>query len=65
MATPGAGYAPIRQDAFTLPKGRWVRIEQELVLNTPGQADGIARLWLDGDLKAEGTGLKLREMKTR
>jgi hypothetical protein len=30
------------------PVGRWVTIEQELVLNEPGQENGIARLWVDG-----------------
>jgi hypothetical protein len=36
-----------------LPRGRWVRVDQEVVLNTPKQADGIARLWFDGKLEAE------------
>ncbi len=58
VATPGSGYTAT-QKGFTLPKGRWVLIEQELVLNAPGQADGVARLWLDGDLKAESGGLML------
>jgi Polysaccharide lyase 14 len=57
-ATAGAGYKPV-QKGFTLPKGRWVEIEQELVLNTAGKADGVARLWLDGDLKADSGGLML------
>jgi len=30
--------------------GRWTRIEQEAVLNTPGQANGKLRLWVDGKL---------------
>ncbi len=60
VAAAGAGYAPITQDGFPLPKGRWVRIEQEIVLNTPGEADGVVRLWLDGDLKGESTNMVLR-----
>lgn len=33
---------------FTFPRGRWVSVEVETILNTPGRADGIARLWIDG-----------------
>lgn len=33
-----------------LEPGRWTRIEQEAVLNTPGQANGKLRLWVDGKL---------------
>jgi hypothetical protein len=61
VAPPGSGYAPVTQKGFPLPKGRWMRIEQELVLNAPGQSNGIARLWLDGDLQAESTHVVLRE----
>lgn len=31
-----------------LPRGRWVRIEQEVILNSPGYSDGTARYWIDG-----------------
>lgn len=33
---------------FTFPRGRWVTIDLETVLNEPGEANGIARLWVDG-----------------
>ena len=33
--------------------GKWVRIDQELVLNSPGKADGISRLWINGAVAAE------------
>jgi hypothetical protein len=36
--------------AAGLKPGRWTRIEQEAVLNTPGQANGKLRLWVDGQL---------------
>jgi hypothetical protein len=32
----------------SIPRGRWVRVEQEVVLNAPGYADGGARFWIDG-----------------
>jgi hypothetical protein len=32
----------------SLPKGRWVRIEQEVKLNDIGDRNGLSRLWVDG-----------------
>ncbi|MDH4983219.1 hypothetical protein [Hyphomicrobium sp. D-2] len=43
-----------------LATDRWLRIELETVLNTPGQSDGILRLWVDGTLATENTHLSLR-----
>jgi hypothetical protein len=40
--------------------GRWVCIESRLKLNTPGQKDGYAALWVDGVLDAERKDLDLR-----
>ena len=45
---------------YMIPRDRWVRIEQELALNTPGQRDGINRLWADGLMIAEETNAYLR-----
>lgn len=36
------------RDGFTFPSGKWVKIEQEVVLNSPTTTDGIARVWVDG-----------------
>jgi hypothetical protein len=33
---------------FNLPTGRWVAIEHEMILNAPGERDGVARVWIDG-----------------
>lgn len=41
-------------------RGRWVGIEVQWRLNTPGQSDGVARLWVDGTLDAERTGMNFR-----
>ncbi|MDZ4843656.1 MAG: hypothetical protein SH859_16135 [Hyphomicrobium aestuarii] len=35
---------------FSLPRGRWVRIDQEIVLNTPNVQDGQLKVWVDGRL---------------
>jgi hypothetical protein len=36
-----------------LSRGRWVRIDQEIILNTPKKSDGVLRLFIDGSLIAE------------
>jgi hypothetical protein len=46
---------------FRLRPGRWVRLEQEIVLNRPGARDGILRIWIDGELKLERTKLAYRD----
>lgn len=50
---------PSNQREHTLPRGQWIALEQEVVLNTPGKKDGVMRLWADGALKFEKTGLVL------
>ncbi|MDI5934814.1 polysaccharide lyase [Halomonas kalidii] len=38
----------VGRGSWTFPSGQWVTIEQEIVLNDPGEANGLARLWIDG-----------------
>ncbi len=45
-----------------LRKNRWYSIEQYLKLNTLGQADGILRVWVDGELAFEKTDLHWRDV---
>ena len=40
--------------------GEWHSIEIELKLNSVGNKDGLVRLWLDGNLELERTGLTFR-----
>lgn len=40
--------------------GRWVCVEARMKLNTPGQKDGAAALWVDGRLDAERHGMNFR-----
>ncbi|GGX95211.1 hypothetical protein GCM10007160_23450 [Litchfieldella qijiaojingensis] len=42
------------------PPGRWVTVEQEVILNTPGQEDGVARVWIDGQPILEQNGIVYR-----
>ena len=46
--------------ARVLPRGRWLQVDQEVILNTPGQADGTVRLWFDGKLETEVKAAPLR-----
>lgn len=56
-----AGYFPAGPEGiggtvgggFVLARGRWVKLDQELLLNRPGEADGTYRLWLDDKLVSE------------
>jgi hypothetical protein len=44
-----------------LPRGRWFSVEQEIVLNSPKVHDGVVRVWIDGEFRAELKDLELRE----
>jgi len=43
----------VQIDTHALPLGRWIKVSQELILNTPGQSDGTSRVWIDDELKHE------------
>jgi len=64
VAPTGSAFRGINLTGSPLERGRWIRVQQEVVLNTPGQADGIVRLWLDGDLVVEDKAIDLRKDKT-
>jgi hypothetical protein len=55
------GAASIYRGDGLLTRGAWHRIEFFVQANTPGQADGVQRVWIDGILRAEWTGLRFRE----
>ncbi|PMR73935.1 hypothetical protein C1H69_16130 [Billgrantia endophytica] len=38
----------VGRGSWHFPVGRWVSVEQEVILNDPGRDNGIARLWIDG-----------------
>ncbi len=44
----------------TEESGYWIMVESRAKLNTPGQADGINQLWIDGRLEAERLHLNFR-----
>jgi hypothetical protein len=59
VAPSGAAFREVRP-SFALPQGRWTQVEQEIVLNTPGAKNGLARIWIDGKLAAEDTAVAFR-----
>lgn len=65
LRTQMAGWPEPRRLAgdkpYILPRGQWVALEQEMVLNAPGEKDGVLRIWADGGLVLEKTGLAIRE----
>ncbi|MDB5047976.1 MAG: hypothetical protein JWO30_1047 [Fibrobacteres bacterium] len=44
---------------WTPERKRWYCIETEIKLNTPGLSDGAVRIWVDGRVVAEKTGMNL------
>lgn len=42
---------------FAFPRGRWVDVDLEVVLNEEDKNNGIARLWIDGTAVVEQTGI--------
>lgn len=56
----GDGHYGVELAAFELPRGRWLRLNQELVLNRPDQSDGVLRIFIDGRLVFERTDMQLR-----
>jgi len=45
---------------FYVSSGSWVDYQFMIKLNTPGQADGEVKLWINGELKLHRTGLRFR-----
>lgn len=50
----------IGRGAWTFEPGQWHHVEQEVVLNEPGQSDGQVRVWHDGNLVLEQRDLTFR-----
>ena len=55
-----SGYWQGATEQALWPLGRWVSVEQEVSLNTPGADDGVVRIWIDGSLTVESNVTNLR-----
>lgn len=51
---------PAERQAFEFPHGKWVKLEQEVVLNTPKNNDGVLRVWVDGTLAIDRADMSYR-----
>ena len=51
---------PAERQAFEFPHGKWVKLEQEVVLNTPQKSDGVLRVWVDGTLAIDRADMSYR-----
>ncbi|MEB3356358.1 MAG: hypothetical protein VKK04_06505 [Synechococcales bacterium] len=54
----------IGRTGWRFQPGVWHQIEQEVVLNQPGEANGRIRLWLDGVMVVDQGGLTFRTVET-
>lgn len=45
---------------FTLEPGKWISLEQEVILNAPGKNDGVIRVWRDGRLAFQKSDVSIR-----
>ena len=54
-------FRPLGERPPTMAVGRWVPIEQEIVLNDEGQSNGLLRIWVDGQLSYESTKMMWRK----
>jgi hypothetical protein len=51
---------PAELEGFEFPRGKWLKVEQEVVLNAPGKNDGALRVWVDGALVIDRTDMGYR-----
>jgi hypothetical protein len=63
--TPG-NFGPyfVSRPNFTPQRNRWYCYEVMVKLNTPGQRDGRAAMWIDGQLIADFPNLRFRDIST-
>lgn len=47
---------------FTFVPGRWHKLQQQVVLNAPGRENGLVRVWMDGVLAYESSGVRFRDV---
>lgn len=60
-AAPFGHLIPLAPNWLRMPVDQWVSLEQEVVLNTPGEANGVLRIWVDGKLQLNLGGLTFRK----
>jgi hypothetical protein len=53
------------QTNYSFPRNSWVRLEMYLKMNTPGNSDGVAKIWANGVLVADYTNIKFVNSSTQ
>lgn len=61
VAIGGGGIRRTSATGEALATSRWLKLEQEIVLNDPTAENGRARLWIDGKLAIDDTRAPLRK----
>jgi hypothetical protein len=54
----GQGHFNQNRNVF-FKKGKWTRLEFYVEINSPGQNNGVWRMWIDGQLATEYTNLRM------
>ena len=50
----------IEAKGVNFSRAQWIKIDQEVILNSPGQSDGVLRVWIDGSLAIERKDISYR-----
>ncbi len=61
---PGGLVLSVTGGLDKLQRGRWVKVAQEIVLNSPKKANGTLRIWVDGNLRINRTDIMFRKAGT-
>jgi len=60
-ADTGSGFGASRSMNASFKAGLWYVIEQYVKLNTPGQSDGVGKVWINGQLAWESDNVRYRD----
>ena len=63
-ADTGRGYGQIRSMNTQFKAGVWYVIEQYIKLNTPGESDGVGKVWINGQLAWQSDSVRYRDKAT-
>jgi hypothetical protein len=60
VGSTGSDSSSCGKGAAGLVNGTWYLVELYVKMNTPGQANGVSRTWINGELKYEKTNMEYR-----
>jgi hypothetical protein len=62
VGSTGSDSSSCGKGAAGLVNGTWYLVELYTKMNTPGQANGVSRTWINGELKYEKTNMEYRKV---